>query len=237
LEYGLLIDSVSELKKKAAEEAVQYIKDGMVIGLGTGSTTQFAIRKIGELFTNNSLKDIVCIPSSQKTEAEARLIKIPLTTLQDKPVIDITIDGADEVDPQLNLIKGGGGALLREKILANASNRVVIIVDESKLSPRLGTKWPVPIEVIEFGYKPAINYLEGLGAKVKIRLDEKDDRFKTDEGNIILDCNFGPIKDVKKLDMDLNKQPAIVENGLFLDLATEVIVAGTKGIQILKKNN
>lgn len=232
-----MIDSVSELKQKVAEVAVQYLKDGMVVGLGTGSTTLFAIRKIGELFDKNKLKDIVCIPSSQKTEEEASIVKLPLTTLQDHPIIDITIDGADEVDPQLNLIKGGGGALLREKILARASNRLVIIVDESKLSPMLGSKWPVPIEVIEFGHKPVIIYLEELGAKVKIRMDDKDGLFRTDEGNIILDCDFGPIKDLKKLALDLNREPAIVENGLFLDMATEVIVAGTKGIQILKKNN
>lgn len=229
-----MVQSVNELKKIAAEAAVQYVKDGMVVGLGTGSTTLFAIRKIGELVNKNSL-DIVGIPSSQKTETEARLAKLPLTTLQDHPIIDITIDGADEVDPQLNLIKGGGGALLREKILARASKRLVIIVDESKLSPRLGTKWPVPIEVIEFGYTPVISYLEELGGKVKIRLDEKGKRFKTDEGNIILDCDFGPIEDLKKLTLNLNKQPAIVENGLFLDFASEVIVAGIKGIQILNR--
>lgn len=222
--------SLDELKKQAAEKAVEYIRDGMVVGLGTGSTTRFAIKKIGELVRKKMLTNICCIPSSKATEAEARVLSIPLSTLQENPVIDVTIDGADEVDPDLNLIKGGGGALLREKILAQASKRVIIIVDESKLSPRLGTKWAVPVEVIEFGQKPVFNYLQTLGANVNRRLDEKGILFRTDEGNIILDCDFGPIRDLDQLSLNLSKQAAIVENGLFLGLASEVIVAGKEGI-------
>ena len=222
--------SFDELKKQAAEKAVESVRDGMIVGLGTGSTTQFAIRKIGELVKKEMLTNIFCIPSSQTTEAEARALKIPLTTLQEHPLIDITIDGADEVDPDLNLIKGGGGALLREKIIAQASKRVLIIIDESKLSPRLGTKWPVPVEVFEFGHKPLWNHLESLGAKVKLRLDSTGNAFRTDERNIILDCNFGPIQNLDQLNKNLSKQAAIVENGLFLGLASEVIIAGTKGI-------
>lgn len=221
---------MDELKKQAAEKAVEYIRDGMVVGLGTGSTTRFAIKKIGELVRKKMLTNICCIPSSKATEAEARVLSIPLSTLQENPVIDVTIDGADEVDPDLNLIKGGGGALLREKILAQASKRVIIIVDESKLSPRLGTKWAVPVEVIEFGQKPVFNYLQTLGANVNRRLDEKGILFRTDEGNIILDCDFGPIRDLDQLSLNLSKQAAIVENGLFLGLASEVIVAGKEGI-------
>lgn len=231
-----MIDSINELKKQAADKAVQYIKGGMVVGLGAGSTTMFAIRKIGELINKGELTDIICIPSSIKIEAEAQSLKIPLTRLQEHPAIDITIDGADEVDPELNLIKGGGGSLLREKVLAQASNRVIIIVDESKLSPQLGTKWAVPVEVIEFGYKPAFNYLESLGAKVKLRIDGEDKLYKTDEGNIILDCNFGPIKNLEQLALNLNKHSAVVENGLFLGLASEVIIAGKNGIRFLRRN-
>lgn len=223
--------SLDELKKQAAEKAVESVRDDMIVGLGTGSTTLFAIRKIGELVSKKMLANIVCIPTSQKTESEARALNIPLTTLQEHPRIDITIDGADEVDPDLNLIKGGGGALLREKIIAQASKQVLIVIDESKLSPRLGTKWPVPVEVIEFGHKPVSNYLESLGAKVKLRLDKNGKLFRTDEGNIILDCNFGPIPDLEHLNTDLNKQAAIVENGLFLGLASEVIIAGKEGIE------
>ncbi|NIS38448.1 ribose 5-phosphate isomerase A, partial [Candidatus Saccharibacteria bacterium] len=143
---------LKKLKKQAAEKAVEYIQDGMVVGLGTGSTTHFAIEKIGELINSGGFRNIRGIPSSNKTEQEARRLNLPLTTLEENPIIDIMIDGADEVDPELNLIKGGGGALLREKILAQASKRVIIIVDESKLSPQLGTKWAVPTEVVEFGY-------------------------------------------------------------------------------------
>lgn len=226
-------NKITELKKQAAEKAVEYVESGMVIGLGTGSTTMFAIQKIGELISKGDLTDIVCIPSSSNTEEQARILKITLTTLEKHPVIDITIDGADEVDPELNLIKGGGGALLREKILASASKRVIIIVDESKLSPQLGTKWAVPIEVIEFGYKPIANYLESLGAKVKLRMDNTGNLFRTDERNIIIDSDFGPIEDLEKLVLELNKQPAIVENGLFLGLASEIVVAGQNGIKFL----
>lgn len=228
--------SFAELKKHAAEKAVESVRDGMIVGLGTGSTTLFAIRKIGELINKKTLSGILCIPSSRSTDAEARSLRIPLTTLQKHPVIDITIDGADEVDPNLNLIKGGGGALLREKIIAQASKRVVIIIDESKLSTRLGTKWPVPVEVIEFGHKPAINYLKSLGAEVKLRLDSEKRSFRTDEGNVILDCNFGPIQDLDQLNKDLSKQAAIVENGLFLGLASEIIVARANGIERLVRN-
>ena len=226
-------DSIDELKNQAAENAVESIRDGMILGLGTGSTTLFAILKIAKLVNKGMLTRIRCIPSSQTTEAEARKLEIPLTTLQEHPVIDVTIDGADEVDPDLNLIKGGGGALLREKIIAQASKRVLIIVDESKLSPRLGTRWPVPVEVIEFGQEPALKYLESLGAKVKPRLDKDGGRFKTDEGNIIMDCDFGPIQDLNQLDRDLSKNAAVVENGLFLGLASEVIIAAKKGIERL----
>jgi ribose 5-phosphate isomerase A len=226
-----LDDSFDELKKQAAENAVEFIRDGMILGLGTGSTTLFAIRKIGELVNKGVFTRIFCIPSSQKTESQARKLSIPLTTLQEHPVIDITIDGADEVDPNLNLIKGGGGALLHEKIIAEASKRVLIIVDESKLSPRLGTRWPVPVEVIEFGQKPVRKYLESLGAKVKLRVDENGRPFRTDEGNVILDCDFGPIPNLGQLYNDLNKRAAIVENGLFLGLASEVLIATKKGIE------
>ena len=228
-------NEIAEFKKQTAEKAVGYVEPGMVVGLGTGSTTMFAIQRVGELINKKELFNIVCIPSSLQTEAEARSLKIPLTTLQEHPVIDITIDGADEVDSELNLIKGGGGALLREKILASASKRLIIIVDESKLSPQLGTKWPVPIEVVEFGYKPVVNYLESLGAKITLRMDEKGNLFRTDEGNIIIDSNFGPIRNLEKLAHDLNKQPGIVENGLFLGLASEVIVAGVNGLKHLKR--
>ena len=222
-------------KKLAALRAVEYIKNGMVLGFGTGSTTRYAIDKIGELINNGTLKNIVGIPSSKQTEELAKQLNIPLTTLENHPVIDLTIDGADEVDAYLNLIKGGGGALLREKILAQASKRLVVIVDETKLSPKLGMKWAIPIEVVEFGWKPAFNFLESMGAKVNIRKTKNSNIFKTDEGNIILDADFGPIENVAEMAGKLNQQAAIVENGLFVGLASEVIVAGIDGIRHLKK--
>jgi ribose 5-phosphate isomerase A len=226
---------LNTLKKEAAERAVEYIRDGMIVGLGTGSTTQFALQKIGELVQQGVFKNIKGIPSSQHTEQKALSLKIPLTNLNEHPQIDLTIDGADEIDPQLNLIKGGGGALLREKIIAQASKRVIIIADESKLSPQLGTKFALPVEVIEFGLKPTIQYLESLGAKVTKRVNNSGRLFRTDEGNLILDCDFGAIANPSELAINLNKQAAIVENGLFLGIAYEAIIAGMDGVQHLKR--
>ena len=225
---------LSTLKRKAAERAVESIQSGMILGLGTGSTTRFALDFIGQGIKMGRLKNIVGIPSSLQTENQAKEFGIPLTTFDDHPEIDLTIDGADEVDPQLNLIKGGGGALLREKVLAQASRQNIIIVDESKLSSQLGTHWPVPVEVIPFAWKPEANYLTSLGATVVLR-KKQDVPFTTDQGNFILDCGFGLIPDLKELAMKLNQRAGIVEHGLFLGLATEVIVAGEDGIRCLKR--
>lgn len=221
------------LKAKAAQKAVEYIKSGMVVGLGTGSTVLFALEYIGQKIKDGQLQGIIGIPSSLQTEKLANALGIPLTTLEEHPEIDITIDGADEVDPQLNLIKGGGGALLREKILAQASYRNIIIVDESKLSAHLGTRWPLPIEVIPFGWQPQANYIKSLGATVVLRKKSDETPFMTDQGNLILDCHFGPIKKLDRLALLLNGRAGIVEHGLFLGLATEVIVAGSEGVRHL----
>lgn len=226
----------NELKKKAAEKAVEQIQSGMIIGLGTGSTTYFALVKIGELQKEGKLTDIKGIPSSHHTEQLANELKIPLTNFLEHPVIDITIDGADEVDPELNLIKGGGGALLREKIIAQSSKKEIIIVDESKLVKKLGEKWHVPIEVIPFAVGTEINYLKSIGAdKIDIRKTEKNELFLTDENNVILDANFGVIENPSELARKLEQRAGIVEHGLFIGLASEVIVASRNGIQILKK--
>ena len=164
---------MERFKQQAAYEAVKQVTSGMVVGLGTGSTAKHAVIRIGELIRNGELKEIVGIPSSVQTEALAREAGIPLTTFDDHPRIDLTIDGADEVDPGLNLIKGGGGALLREKILAQASRRNIIIVDESKLSEQLGTLWSLPVEVIPFARRTEEGYLNSLGATPNLRTDEK----------------------------------------------------------------
>lgn len=224
----------NQLKKQAAEHAAQFIQSGMVIGLGAGSTAVLALRRLSELLQAGELRDVVGIPCSKEIEAEAIKLGFPLTTLEENPLIEITIDGADEVDPQLNLIKGGGGALLREKIVAQATKREIIIVDESKLSPALGTHWAVPIEVLQFGQGSQKRFLESLGAQVKVR--QKDGAtFITDQGNLIFDCNFGAINDVNALAAKLNERAGIVEHGLFLGIAADVIVAGADGVRHLKR--
>lgn len=222
--------STQSLKQKAGSAAVEFVQSGMVVGLGTGSTAVWAIRDLAELMARGTLTDILAIPTSKATEREARRLKIPLTTLEDHPLLDLVIDGADEVDPDLNLIKGGGGALLREKLVAQNAKRLIIAVDESKLSSQLGEQRAVPVEVISFGWKTQQQFLEDLGASVCLRTGKNDNVFVTDQGNYILDCRFGPIHDVLKLSARLNDRTGIVEHGLFLQMTTDLIVAGSKGI-------
>jgi ribose 5-phosphate isomerase A len=218
-------------KRAAAIRAVEFVQPGMRLGLGTGSTAIYATRHIGELLETGQLSDIVAFATSKGTWAEAVRLGIPMMS-EDLPFdLDLTIDGADEVDPELNVIKGGGGALLREKIVAQASRRVVIVVDETKPSPRLGTHWPVPIEVIPFGWRSQARFLESLGATYVVREQRDGARFVTDSGNMILDCQFGPIADVRELSTTLGARAGIVEHGLFIDLADDLIVANAQGVQ------
>jgi ribose 5-phosphate isomerase A len=223
------------LKQQAADEVLTYIRSGMIVGLGAGSTAILAVRGLAGKLVQGELSDIWGIPCSRQIEAEARHLGIRLTTLEEHPVIDLTFDGADEVDPALNLIKGGGGALLREKIVAQASRREIIIVDESKLSPTLGTHWAVPVEVIPFGWRSQAAYLESLGAQVLLRPGDDGTPFKTDQSNLILDCDFGPIGDPVSLGARMDARTGIVAHGLFLELATDVIVAGALGVRHLKR--
>ncbi len=226
--------SVAHLKQQAANKAVAFIESGMVLGLGEGSTALLALYRLGEIIAAGEISDVVGIPASQRIENEARRLNIPLTTLAEHPVIDLTIDGADEVDPDLNLVKGGGGALLREKIVAQATLREIIIVDDSKLVDRLGTQWAIPVEVVPFGWQSQAQFLESLGAEVVLR--RKDDEIvKTDQGNIILDCNFGPIDDAYELGRCIKARAGIVEHGLFLDLTSDVIVASPDGVRHLQR--
>lgn len=224
----------NQQKQMAANHAAGYVQSGMVIGLGTGSTAILFLRRLAERLASGNLINVVGIPTSTQIEAEAKRLRFPLTTLEEQPVIDLTVDGADEVDPQFNLIKGGGGALLREKIVAQASKREVIIVDEGKLSAVLGTKWHVPIEVIPFGLRTQVAYLTSLGAKVALRQTQEGATFVTDQGNYILDTHFGPIPDPVALAQTLNQRVGIVEHGLFVKLTHEVIVGGTDGVRILR---
>jgi ribose 5-phosphate isomerase A len=222
-------------KKQAAEKATEYLQDGMIVGLGSGSTANFAIQRVAELLKNGQLNNIRAIPSSLSSEKKARQLGIPLTDFTQHTEIDITIDGADEVDPRLNLIKGGGGALLREKILVQCSKRVIIIVDETKLSPALGKKWPVPLEVLPFAWPAEEKYLRALGAGVTLRKGKKGKIYLTDQKNYILDFNMGVIKHPEEIANRLNQRAGILEHGLFLEMVSDVIVAGKKGITHLRR--
>lgn len=226
---------ITQLKQQAAEKAVDFVESGMVLGLGHGSTAIFAVRRIAQLIQAGELQRIVGVPCSRFVEGEARQLGIPLVTLNEQPVIDLTIDGADEVDPNLDLIKGGGGALLREKMVAQASRREIIVVDESKLTPALGTRWAIPVEVVEFGWQSQIVFLSAQGAEVAARRQEDGSLFRTDQGNLILDTHFGPMADPAVVAALLNTRSGIVEHGLFLGLATDVIVAGQQSLRHLQR--
>lgn len=202
----------------------------MAVGLGTGSTAVWAIRAIGAAVRDGRLRDIVGVPTSVASEREARAVGIPIVTLADRPTLDLTIDGADEVDPALNLIKGHGGALLREKVVAQASRREVIVVDESKPVDRLGSRCALPVEVLRFACQTERAFLESIGAHVDLRGDTIGP-FVTDEGNWILDCSFGPIDDPPRLSALLHERAGIVEHGLFIGLADDVLIAHPDGIE------
>ena len=222
-------------KQQAAEAGAEFVESGMVVGLGTGSTAIFAIRRIAQRLNDGKLKNIVGFATSKFVFDETKRLGIPMMTEEMPHPIDITIDGADEIDPDVNLIKGGGGALLREKIVIQASRRVIIVADDSKLCSRLGTLHPVPLEVLSFGWRSQFRYLEALGAKVAIRLSPAGSPFVTDSGNMILDCEFGPIANPDELAAKLSSRAGIIEHGLFLGLATEAIVVGRDGIRHIKR--
>ena len=225
------MQDIDALKRRAAEAAVAHVESGMIVGLGAGSTALKALECIGERLLEGTLSDILGVSCSEQVAADARRLAIPLTTLESHPRVDLTIDGADEVDPQLRVIKGGGGALLREKIVAQASAREIIIVDERKLSQRLGMQWALPVEVISFGLRGHAAYLELLGASVQVRTAPDGCPFRTDSGNMILDCRFGPMDEPESIAGALERRAGIVEHGLFLDLVTDLIVASPAGIR------
>lgn len=224
----------NQLKLAAAESAAAQVTDGMIVGLGSGSTASLAVNALGRR-VGEGLR-IIGIPTSEATAAQARALKIPLTTLAEVAQIDMTIDGADEVEEgSLNLIKGLGGALLREKIIASATRRFVIVADDSKLVSHLGARGPVPVEVVPFGWQATARELLGLGAKPVLRRNPDGEPFTSDGGHNILDCAFGPIAAPDALARQLDHVVGLVEHGLFIGLTSEVHLAGAGGVRVLKR--
>lgn len=222
-----------QAKKLTGEKATEYIKDGMLIGLGTGSTAYYAIKKVGEMVRNGL--NIKAVPTSKETAELAAEEGIELIDLADAKSLDLTIDGADEVDPEFNLIKGGGGALLREKIVASATDKLIIVVDESKLVDHLGSSFKLPIEVTPFSWKYTQQMIEKFSCDSEIR-KEAGEIYITDNGNYILDCDFAKIEDPIKVTTELNKLPGVVENGIFAEMAEIVIVGYNDGhVEVLEK--
>jgi ribose 5-phosphate isomerase A len=225
-------------KQQASQRALDYLVDGMKLGLGTGSTAAKFVNLVGAR-VKAGLR-LTCVPTSEATRAQAERLGIPLTTLEETPALDLTVDGADELDDRLRLIKGGGGALLREKIVAVASKRMIVIADASKQVATLG-KFPLPVEVVQFGLAATRNQVVAGAAKagcrggVELRLGKNGQPFVSDGGNYILDCRFGRIERPEMLDEALKRIPGVVENGLFLDIADTAIVAGPDGIVVLER--
>jgi ribose 5-phosphate isomerase A len=225
-------DTASQ-KQAAAEAAVVLVEDGMIVGLGTGSTAALAVDALAKRVAHGL--HVVGIPTSEATAAQARRSKIPLSTLNMHPRIDLAIDGADEVEKgTLNLIKGHGGALLREKIVASASSRFVVIADRSKLVDRLGSRFAVPVEVDQFGWMATAKKLEALGCKTSIRRNEDGSEFVTDGDNYILDCAFGIITDVEALARAIDGIVGVVEHGLFPRMVSKVLIGADNSVQTLE---
>jgi ribose 5-phosphate isomerase A len=224
--------SLEELKRAAAESAAALLRSGMIVGLGSGSTATLAVEAIGKRVEQGL--DIVGIPTSEQTAQLARDLHIPLSTMAEHERIDITIDGADEVElGTLNLIKGRGGALLREKIVASASARFVIVVDTTKLVDQLDTREPLPVEVVPFGWQATAKRLRQLGATLSPRLSSNGEFYITDGGHYILDCRFPMTQPARSLEPQLDSVVGLVEHGLFLGMATEAIVGTPDGVMVL----
>jgi ribose 5-phosphate isomerase A len=221
-----------ELKRAAALRAIEEVEDGMVLGLGTGSTAAFVVEGLGRRVAGGL--QVVGIPTSERTAAQARRLGIPIATFAEYQRLDLTIDGADEVQlGSLDLIKGLGGALLREKIVAAASERLVIVVDQEKLVERLGEHTPVPVEVTQFGWQATAVALARLGCAPERRYSAGEQPFVTDGGNFILDCRFGPIGDPGKLERGIAMTVGAVESGLFVGRSSKVVVASATGVEVL----
>ena len=223
---------MEDLKSMAGRDAAGRVESGMRLGLGTGSTAAHFLVHVADRIRRAEVTDVVGVPTSVRTEEAARELGIPLGTLSELGRLDLAVDGADEVDPELNLIKGLGGALLREKVVVQAAERFVVIVDDSKLVGRLGERAPLPVEVVPFELGSQIAWLRGLGAVPELRTDPAGEPCRTDNGNVLVDCRFaGGIEDPAALDAALARRAGVVESGLFLGMAAEALVAGADGVR------
>jgi ribose 5-phosphate isomerase A len=226
------------LKRQAAARALEHVRDGMRLGLGTGSTAKLFVELLGERVRAGL--DIIAVPTSEATRADAARCGIALTTLDDIDRLDLTVDGADEIDPALNLIKGGGGALLREKIVASASDRMIVIADDSKWVDVLG-RFPLPIEVVPFGLAATQRAMRqafakcGVSGQMVVRRRQDGHFFVTDGGHSIVDAHLGRIQDAPRLAAMLSRIPGVVEHGLFIGLAGMAILAGRAGIRVVER--
>ena len=237
--------SQDELKQMTGYKSVDdHVESGMVVGLGTGSTAYFAVERLGQKLKSGELKDIIAIPTSERTREQAESLGIPLCTLNEKSVLDVAIDGADEVDPNLALVKGGGGALLREKMVEVMAKKFVVIVDDSKLCKGLGPGFPLPVEITPFCHMHTLRTVAALpsvaGCEAVLRMGSSstnkpdgDEIAVTDNGNYIVDLHFKePIKDVNKAAEELKNTVGVVDHGLFVDMSYQVIIAGKDGIRV-----
>lgn len=216
-------------KEQAGRKSAEYIKSGMVVGLGTGSTATWAIKAIAERVKNKEIENILCIPTSSSTRKLADELGLEIRGLEDVEWVDLTIDGADQVDDNLNLIKGHGGALLREKVVAFSSGEVIIIVDESKLTKVLGDGCPVPVEVIPFAEAVVRQALVNLGAAEVEPMMDGDDPFITDNDNLVLECLYREPFDPKRMEREIKRIPGVVESGLFVDITDRIVVGQASG--------
>ncbi len=225
-----------ELKRAAARRAVDYVASGTVVGLGSGSTVRPLLELLGERLASGALRDVRAVPTSEDTASRCRVLGVPLTTLDEHPRLALAIDGADEIDPRLDLIKGLGGALLREKLVALAARRFVVIADAAKRVRKLGTRAPVPVEVVQFGWTTHLPFFESLGSTPALRRTADGEPFVTDGGHYIVDCRFARgIPDARVVARALARRPGVVEHGIFLGMARVAIVAGPRGVAVLER--
>ena len=230
-----MTDGSEELKRAAAQAGLDYVESGMVLGLGTGSTVRHLLDLLGAALAEGRLTDIVGIPTSLQTETRARELGIPLVELGDSRPPDVTLDGADEISPELDLIKGMGGALLREKMVAQASDRLVVIADDRKRVQRLGTLSPLPVEVVDWGVRSHTDFLASFGAEVVLRSYDGGP-VRSDNGNLFLDCRFPDgIGDAPAIARALEGRAGVVDHGLFLGIASVAVIAGSGGVETMER--